>query len=252
MTYSSLLADPQGTIKVITRAFRSALANKSPALITVPQDVFALNCSEEIRPPAPYLFTAPQSSEETILGVMDWLNKAERPIILAGVGARSANQQVVELAEKWGAGVLHSLGGMGVIPGDHPLAVGGLGHAGNEGAKAILNQADLCFRIGVNWWPRGYTPQEIPIIELDALATNVGSGNKVAYGIVGQANEILPKITNSLAHNYRTLWREAIKDAHLAWHVKFIKKLKIKISWLHQPILWGQCPDVWQRMPLFI
>ncbi|GAB6180758.1 pyruvate oxidase [Desulfotomaculum defluvii] len=224
VAYSCLLVDPQSTIKVISKAFKSAITNKMASLITVPMDVFALNCNEEIKPLEPYIFTTARSSEETIQGVMGWLDKAERPIILAGVGARSSAQQVVELAEKWGAGVLHTLGGIGVIPGDHPLAIGGLGHAGSAFAKQILKEADICFRIGANWWPMDYIPPNIPIIELDAIAANVGSGTKVAYGLVGKAEEILPQITNSLQNNSRTPWLDAIKNAHRAWHMQTYKE----------------------------
>nr|WP_274376918.1 thiamine pyrophosphate-dependent enzyme [Desulforamulus reducens] len=131
---------------------------------------------------------------------------------------------MLELAEKWGAGVLHTLGGMGVISGDHPLAVGGLGHAGNAYVESILKEADICFRIGVNWWPDDYTPKHIPVIELDTIPANVGLGSQVDYGIVGNATEILPQISSRLTQKNREGWRERIKKAHVAWHTQVYKE----------------------------
>lgn len=224
VSYSSLLADPQATIKIMNRAFKSALTKKMAAHITVPMDVFNLPCEQAVRPTEPYLFTMPSSEDAVLQGAMKWFNKASRPVILAGVGARKAKQQVLELAEKWGAGVIHTLGGVGVIPGEHPLALGGLGHAGSASSDSVLKQADVCFRIGVNWWPQDYTPQNIPIIELDAMSANVGSASPVAYGLVGDAAKILPKISSMLENKDRQGWHKVLSQAHIAWHMQVDKE----------------------------
>ena len=218
VAYTSLLTEPEATSKVMNQAYKKAISQRMAAQITVPQDVFKLPCQEQIRQPEPYLFTKVSSDQNTIKGALAWLDQAERPVILAGVGARAASLQVREIAEKWGAGVIHTLGGMGVIPGSHPLALGGLGHAGSLAGSEILNQADLCFRIGVNWWPQKYLPHNIPVIELDAQAANVGASSPVVYGLVGDAAQLLPELTNLLQKRDRQSWLGVIAQARQDWH----------------------------------
>ncbi|WP_159438639.1 thiamine pyrophosphate-binding protein [Desulforamulus ferrireducens] len=218
VSYTCLLSDPQATVKVLNQAYKKAITQRMPAHISVPMDVFQLPCEEQIRQPEPYLFTRMISDHHTLKGVLPWLERAERPVILAGVGARGAGQQVRALAEKWGAGVIHTLGGIGVIPGTHPLALGGLGHAGSWAAAEILQQADLCLRIGVNWWPEKYISKHIQVIEIDAQAANIGAGSNVAYGLVGDAAQLLPELTNLLSKKERRPWQETLAKAHRDWH----------------------------------
>ncbi|SHK71394.1 thiamine pyrophosphate-binding protein [Desulforamulus aeronauticus] len=220
VSYSSLLTDPQATGKIMNQAYKSAISKKMAAHITIPMDLFNLPCNEQIRQPEPYLFTRTSSDQTTIHNAIAWLDKAEHPVILAGVGARTAHVQVLELAEKWGAGVVHTLGGIGVIPGEHPLALGGLGHAGSLATEKILKQADLCLRIGANWWPQNYIPQDISVIELDAKPANVGASSTVVYGLVGDASQILPELTSLLQKRERQSWRMAISQAREVWRVQ--------------------------------
>lgn len=224
VSYTSLLADPNATLKVMTHAFKTAISQKTATHITVPLDVFTLPCNLTARPPEPYLFTSTISSQEVIQASLQYFNSAQRPVILAGVGARKAPQQVLELAEKWGAGVIHTLGGTGVIPANNPLALGGLGHAGSIVSEEILKQADVCFRIGANWWPQDYTPEDITIIELDVMPTNIGEVSPVTYGLVGHAQDVLPQITAGLQTSNRQDWLKTLTQAHLAWHKQIEKE----------------------------
>lgn len=225
VAYSSLLADPKATLKVLTKAYKSALSQRMPAQVTVPMDVFSLPCDLANRPPEPYLFTKVTSEEEVLQEALGFFKSAQRPLILAGVGAREASQPVVELAEKWGAGVIHTLGGIGVIPAEHPLALGGLGHAGSNIAQQMLAQADVCFRIGVNWWPQDYIPKDITILELDSVPANIGSASPVSFGLVGDAEELLPRITAGLPRVNRPDWHSQLAQAHTNWHQQVEKEV---------------------------
>ncbi|GAB6157520.1 pyruvate oxidase [Desulfotomaculum varum] len=218
VAYTSLLADPLATIEVMNQAYKSAISQNMPTLITVPMDVFNLPCNLTARPPEPYLFTSVYSDDAVIKNAMPWFNNAVKPVILAGVGARKAASQVVQLAEKWGAGVIYTLGGVGVISGEHPLALGGLGHAGSVSSDSILREADVCFCIGVNWWPQDYTPQQVSLIELDDKPEHVGAAGPVAYGMVGEAERVLPRIASLLTPADRRNWCSQIEKAHTAWH----------------------------------
>ena len=92
----------------------------------------------------------PEPELSSILAALELLQKAERPLIVAGGGVRwsGAQKEVVALAEALGIPVATSLNGKGTIPGCHPLSVGVMGTYSRESANRVVQQADLIFYVG--------------------------------------------------------------------------------------------------------
>jgi acetolactate synthase-1/2/3 large subunit len=74
------------------------------------------------------------------------LEAAERPLVWAGGGARDAGTAVAALAERLAAPVLTTFGGRGVLPPDHPCAVGMPPHA--EPVGRLWDEADAVVVVG--------------------------------------------------------------------------------------------------------
>ncbi len=81
------------------------------------------------------------------------INRAERPMILAGHGIQIAGGQPVfrDFVEKTGIPVAATLNGLSTIPTDHPLYVGMLGMHGNYGANVKQNECDVLLAIGMRF-----------------------------------------------------------------------------------------------------
>jgi acetolactate synthase I/II/III large subunit len=92
----------------------------------------------------------PQPDEASVLAALKVLQKAERPVIVAGGGVRASGAQaeVVALAEALNIPVATSLNGKDTIPGTHPLSVGVCGTYSRESANRVVNRADLICFIG--------------------------------------------------------------------------------------------------------
>ena len=73
---------------------------------------------------------------------LEVLRAHERPVIIAGHGARFAMDEVIALAEELGCPVLTTFKGKGLIPDDHPLAAGVLGRSGTPVASYFMNEDD--------------------------------------------------------------------------------------------------------------
>ena len=111
------------------------------------------------------------------------LQKAERPVIVAGGGVRAsgAAAELVALAEALQIPVATSLNGKDSIPGTHPLSVGVVGSYSRESANRVVNRADLVCFIGsetggmtTHFWavPKIGTPAIQIDIEPEALGRN--------------------------------------------------------------------------------
>lgn len=216
-SYSTLLCDPSAVPQVMESALRTAVADRSVAHVSVPMDVFPMPCGEKPIPGAPYLHTEPASEPEVVRGALEIMRQAQRPVILVGAGGRKASEKIAGLALRWGAAIVNTLAGTGVAARSHPLYAGGLGHAGSPAATNILNQADLCLIVGANWWPQEYVPKNIPIIQIDINPANVGATTPVAYGLVGDAVQIIGELTNGLDDNPNQEWLQFIKHEIAAW-----------------------------------
>lgn len=85
-TYTAMLANPQSTVEVLTKAIKAALTRRMVSHISIPMDLFTTVSPAAIRPAEPYLHTHPASPPKVIDGVLPILNRSQRPVILAGRG----------------------------------------------------------------------------------------------------------------------------------------------------------------------
>jgi len=92
----------------------------------------------------------PEPEAAHVKAALELLQKAERPIIVAGGGARAsgAGRELVALAEALQIPIATSLNGKDIIPGIHPLSVGVVGSYSRECANRTVNRADLVCFIG--------------------------------------------------------------------------------------------------------
>jgi acetolactate synthase-1/2/3 large subunit len=131
----------------IAAAFaRMASGRPRPTYVEIPRDV--LDAEAEIDIPQPVCAERPAPSAEAIAAAVDALAAAKRVVIIAGGGADAdAGEAIAAIAERLGAPVLVSQTGKGVIPEDHPYALGNLWQSGNA-VDAMLRKSDLALVIG--------------------------------------------------------------------------------------------------------
>ena len=90
----------------------------------------------------------PEPDAASVRSALALLQRAQRPVIVAGGGVRAsgARRELVALAEKLQVPVATTLNGKDSIPGRHPLSVGVVGTYSRESANRVVAAADLvCF-----------------------------------------------------------------------------------------------------------
>lgn len=92
----------------------------------------------------------PAADEAQLIRALDRLASAQRPVIVAGGGARAsgAGPELVLLAEKLRIPVATSLNGKDLIPDGHPLSVGVVGTYSRASANRVVLDSDLVFFVG--------------------------------------------------------------------------------------------------------
>ena len=135
---------------IMRRAFGvMSEGRKGPVVISMPMDIQAreLDAADETET-AP--IRLPEANPSRIDAALDLMEQATRPVILLGGGALYANSenQLIDLAESWGAAVITTMAGKGVFPEDHPLYGWHGGSKGTEAGNYLCRTADVILALG--------------------------------------------------------------------------------------------------------
>ncbi len=152
---------------------------------------------------------------------IEMLAHARQPVIYAGGGVvwSNASPELVALAEMVQTPVVTSLLGKGVIPEDHPLALGMLGMHGRMVANLAVTECDLLFAVGVRFSDRAtgdirHFAPKAKIIHIDIDPVEIGKTIRVDHQIVADAKLALKGIIAGLkSHVQRGRTSEWVKRA---------------------------------------
>lgn len=166
--------------EAVARAFFIAKSGRpGPVVLDISRDAQTGMVDEPYRP-INYIRSynpEPVISADKLQAAADMINRAERPIILAGQGVAisGAEKQLIDFAEKAKIPVATTLLGLSVMPSSHPLYQGMLGLHGNIAPNIAANKADVIIGIGMRFDDRAtgnssaYAPNaKIIHIDIDA------------------------------------------------------------------------------------
>lgn len=219
--YSANLASQDAIIDLMHKAAQTSLGQRAVSHISIPKDLFNMTTDA-----APRLLPAviegvstfePNSLEQAV----HIMQSAQQPMILAGAGAMEVSEEIKELSELWGAGILTSLGGKGLIDASFPNLLGGIGEGGNPHAPEVFKEADVVLMIGATWWPEGYVPKNARIIQIDKNLQNVEKSIPTELGIAGEAGEVLPQLKKRLStFSANTEWLARCHEVRDRWEAQ--------------------------------
>ena len=151
--YAAFVDEPADIRYHLEKAIHLATTGRpGPVLLDLPLDVQGAAVDpSELRPYVPDP-GAPASdfSPEDLQRVIDAVQNAERPLLLAGHGVRSAGlvDEFRSLVELWQVPVATTFMAKDLVPDEHPLFVGHPGPRGNRGANFAVQSADVILTMG--------------------------------------------------------------------------------------------------------
>lgn len=141
---------PEEMPHLLTDAFALATSGRpGPVLIDIPFDLQRAELSVEF-PSHQSIKPGEQADPQQIEQVLNALNRAKRPLILAGGGIRAARacdlfRQLVNQLE---VPVVNSLLAVDALPSNSPLRVGMIGSYGNRWANLAIGRSDFILVLG--------------------------------------------------------------------------------------------------------
>ena len=137
----------------IDYAFEALLHHKQPIYIELPRDIadkaIVYDVYRQGTPTAPK--SDPESFNEALAEVIDWIRDAEKPVVLAGVQlARfDLGSKLIKFAERLNIPIATTLLSKSVVNERHPLFLGVYaGNASQEGIQKAVEESDCLLMLG--------------------------------------------------------------------------------------------------------
>ena len=126
------------------------------------------------------------------------LNDGERITLMCGAGCAGAHAEIVELAGKLNAPIVHSLRGKEHVEYDNPFDVGMTGLIGFSSGYAAMKACDTLLLLGCDFPYRQFYPEGATVAQVDIRAESLGNRCHLALGVVGDVLAtviaLLPKL----------------------------------------------------------
>lgn len=208
---------------VIRSAFETAVTGK-PGVVVVdlPKDIQQAYGSDE------YQSHRKSSAQETVAGKEDeqkikevcaLLQKAERPVLLAGGGVRiaKAEKELTLLAERLEIPVVTTIMGRGCVPTAHKCYLGNLGIHGSYAANQAVSQCDFLLAIGTRFNDRitGKTEtfaKEATVIHIDVDESCISRNVWADLAINADAGWAIRRLLEETEAGSFPAWKEQIRS----------------------------------------
>jgi pyruvate dehydrogenase (quinone) len=230
--YVEYVADPVQMPRILEIAMRTAIEERGVAVIVVPGEVALAEIADDratvIERAHPVIVPSPAELERCA----QLLNESRRVTILAGAGVESAHDQVVALADRLGAPIVHALRGKEFIEYDNPFDVGMTGLLGFASGYRAMESADTLLVLGSDFPYAQFYPEDATTIQVDIRGSQLGKRHPLDLGLVGDvratAEALLPRIA------------EKSDRSHLDDAVEHYRKTRAKLDDLAAPAKGGK------------
>jgi pyruvate dehydrogenase (quinone) len=217
--YCELISQPEQMPRVLEIAIQTAIAKRGVAVVVIPGDVALRDAVEQLPRlhfPEPKPTVCPSDDELNVLAEV--LNRSKKTTIFGGAGCAGAHDELIELAGKLQAPIVHAYRGKEFIEYDNPFDVGMTGLLGfSSGYHAMMN-CDTLLLLGTDFPYQQFFPKNATIVQIDLRGEQIGRRSKVDFGFVGDTKTTLRALLPRLQQNQH--------EAHLKESLEHYRKAR--------------------------
>ncbi len=225
--YVELVSNPSQLPQILGRAIRAAVARRGVAVIVIPGDIALKDAVAE--PPRWVMPTKPivHPSLKDLKRLANLLRDATRVTIFCGAGCAGAHDEVIELAKRLKAPIVHTLRGKEFIEYDNPYDVGMTGLVGFSSGYAAMKDCDTLLLLGTDFPYRQFFPTHAKIAQIDIRPEALGNRCSLELGLIGDVRETLQSLLPSIP--------EKVDSSHLDASLAHYKEARKGLDKLAEP-----------------
>jgi pyruvate oxidase len=215
--YNNTIYDKRMAVLLLTQALKSATLLHGVAQLSVPNNIQkepleAGFCQKETC----IADTDIVPDERRIHQAIKAIEQADKPVILAGYGAYSEGEAVLELAKRIGAPILTTFRAKGILPESNEWVIGILGNVGSPQARILASESDLLITLGVGFSRFTDVPPDKPMVQVDINPMKLGK-NPQTVSLWGNCRKILPQFLDRLGSRDTRADEERIRAMKKEW-----------------------------------
>ena len=199
--YCELVSDPEQMPRILETAIQTAVSKRGVSVIVLPGDVALKDAVQgpRVRFHEQKSGVCPSHEELNILAEL--LNRSKKITILGGAGCAGAHAELMEVAGKLQAPIVHAYRGKEFIEYDNPFDVGMTGLLGfSSGYHAMMN-CEVLLMLGTDFPYRDFYPKDATIVQIDVRGEHLGRRSKLDFGFVGDTKTTLRALLPKLEQN---------------------------------------------------
>jgi pyruvate dehydrogenase (quinone) len=221
--YCELISQAEQMPRVLEIAIQTALAKRGVAVVVLPGDVALREVTNSTpRLNFPEIHTTIRPSDEEIARTASILNESRKVTIFGGAGCAGAHTELMELAGKLKAPIVHALRGKEFIEYDNPFDVGMTGLLGFSSGYRAMMDCDTLLMLGTDFPYQQFYPEKATIIQVDIRGEQIGRRTKVDLGVVGDVKTTLRALLPNLT--------EKTDDQHLSASIRHYQKARAALD----------------------
>jgi pyruvate dehydrogenase (quinone) len=247
--YVHMATEPAQVRHLVDRAIRIALDQRTVTCIVVPNDLASEKAVEQ--PPHKHGtvhsgigYTPPRvvPHEGDLERAAAVLNESEKVALLVGQGAKSAGDELVQVAETLGAGVAKALLGKDVLPDDLPFVTGSIGLLGTKPSWDLMMGCDAFLMVGSSFPYSEFLPQEGKArgVQIDINGRMIGIRYPMEVNLVGDSKETLKALLPLLRRKEDRSWRDQIEKGVGEWWNLIEHRAQLPADPLNPQLVFGE------------
>lgn len=224
--YVHMATTPAQVRHLIDRCMRIAIADRTVTALIVPND---LQTQPAVETPAHahgtvhsgvgYPRPRTQPHEDDLKRAAAVLNEGKRVGILVGAGALNATDEVMEIADKLGAGVAKALLGRAALPDDLPYVTGSIGLLGTNPSWEMMSNCDTLLMVGSAFPYSEFLPEEGQArgVQIDIDGRMLSMRYPMEVNLIGDSAASLRALLPYLEYKADRSWREHLEKSVAQW-----------------------------------
>jgi pyruvate dehydrogenase (quinone) len=201
--YCELISGAHQMPRMLEVAIRRAVTNRGVSVVVMPGDI-ALQTAVAAPQTKPQSLLAPRPAvtpaSEAVDRLAALLNGESRVTMLCGSGCQGAHEQVLALAERLRAPIVHALKGKEHVEWENPYDVGMTGLIGFSSGYYAMLDCDILLMLGTDFPYRQFYPRGVGvrIAQVDLRGEVIGRRAPVDLAVVGNVRAtieaLLPRL----------------------------------------------------------
>ena len=201
--YCEFISGASQMQRTLELAIRQAVTDRGVSVVVIPGDV-ALQPAAAAADPQPANLLPARPAEPAANEALDrlaaLLNGENRVTMLCGSGCQGAHDQVLALAERLRAPIVHALRGKEHVEWDNPYDVGMTGLIGFSSGHYAMMDCDVLLMLGTDFPYRQFYPRgsSVRIAQVDLRADAIGRRAPVDLAVIGDVratvDALLPRL----------------------------------------------------------